>query len=141
MSEIKYKTWISEAWNDYGAGKILTITRKYNLASFHFAQAAEKAIKALLHYIGENPWGHEIFNLLLELEKKGSTIPDNLKMYAKELEKAYFESRYPELTLTTGPKDSFKRCDAREFQKKAIEIMNFIETEKARLRGQSSGAP
>ena len=141
MSEIKYKTWISEAWNDYGAGKILTITRKYNLAAFHFAQAAEKAIKALLHYIGEDPWGHEIFNLLLELEKKGSKISDKLKTSAKELEKAYFESRYPELTLTTGPKDTFKRRDANEFQKKAKEIMNFIETEKARLHGKSSGIP
>jgi len=34
MNEIKYKTWISEAWNDFGAGKILAITRKYNLAAF-----------------------------------------------------------------------------------------------------------
>ena len=136
MNETKYQVWISEARNDYKTAKLLFCFRRYNFAVFHFSQSAEKAIKALLHYLGEDPWGHEILNLFLAYEQKGYPVDEKIKRNAKDLEKEYFESRYPETSLTIGPSARFSRNDAKDLKVKALEILQYIEKEKERIDGK-----
>nr|MDO8087827.1 HEPN domain-containing protein [Candidatus Sigynarchaeum springense] len=133
MDEPTYTIWISEAKNDFEGGKVLMKSKRYNLAVFHFSQAAEKAVKALLYLEGAKPWGHTILNLLLEYEKKGHAIPATLKQHAKELEKSYLDSRYPEVSLAIGPKDKYDKKSTTEAMNKAKDILDFVTHEKEAL--------
>lgn len=49
--------WMDEAKNDFEAGLILKDSKKYNIAVFHFQQAAEKAAKGLHYFHDRQPLG------------------------------------------------------------------------------------
>ncbi len=133
MDDKAYAIWISEAKNDFEGGKVLLKSKRYNLAVFHFSQAAEKAVKALLYFEGAKPWGHTILNLLLEYEKKGHAIPALVKQHAQDLEKSYLDSRYPEVSLALGPKDKYDKKSTAEARDKAKEMLDFVINEKEGL--------
>jgi HEPN domain-containing protein len=133
MDEKAFMIWISEAKNDFEGGKVLLKSKRYNLAVFHFSQAAEKAVKALLYLGGAKPWGHTILNLLLEYEKQGNDVTATLKQHAQDLEKSYLDSRYPEVSLVLGPKDKYDKRNATEARDKAKQIIDFVTDEKEGL--------
>nr|MDO8088065.1 HEPN domain-containing protein [Candidatus Sigynarchaeum springense] len=71
-------------------------------------------------------YNNTILNLLLEYEKKGHIIPSTLKQHAKELEKSYLDSRYPEVSLALGPKDKYDKKSTTEARDKAKNILDFV---------------
>ncbi|MBD3339787.1 MAG: HEPN domain-containing protein [Candidatus Lokiarchaeota archaeon] len=50
MSRKIAEQWIREACNDYEMGEVLLETKKYNGATFHSQQRAEKALKFLWYF-------------------------------------------------------------------------------------------
>jgi hypothetical protein len=52
------QAWLEEArWNMKDA-EILLSAQRWNSAAFSAHQAVEKAVKALLCYVNQSPWGH-----------------------------------------------------------------------------------
>lgn len=119
---------------------MLQRSKRYNLAVFHFSQAAEKAVKGLLYLEGAKPWGHTILNLLVEYEKKGHAVPVAIKQHAQDLEKSYLDSRYPEVSLQLGPKDRYDRRSTAEARDKAKEVIDFVIKEKEALTKSGAAA-
>jgi len=66
----------------------------YNWACFKAQQAAEAAIKALLHGLGMPAYGHSISRLLTGIKSKEVPVPEDVIEYAKTLDKYYVPTRY-----------------------------------------------
>ncbi|MFQ6062433.1 MAG: HEPN domain-containing protein [Methanosarcinales archaeon] len=100
--------WLIESENDLDAAKILLDANKYNICAFHSQQSAEKALKALLILFQKNTWGHSIIDLLAQVEDV-MDIPDleDLEKCARELDKHYIPSRYPDAYPSGAPKDYY----------------------------------
>ncbi|MEM2558790.1 MAG: HEPN domain-containing protein [Nitrososphaerota archaeon] len=88
--------WLEEAEKDLETAEILYKNARYNAACFYAHQAAEKAVKALLYNVNEAPWGHSV-RILLEryIEKTSSSQTAFLMECARELDRHYIPSRYP----------------------------------------------
>jgi HEPN domain-containing protein len=88
--------WLDEALWDLETARILHRERRYNAAAFYSHQAAEKACKALLYHINEAPWGHSVRELLTRYFTRVNVKPEeDLLRYARELDRHYIPSRYP----------------------------------------------
>lgn len=88
--------WLSEAKWDLETALILHRNQRFNAACFYAHQSAEKAMKALLYSVNEAPWGHSV-RVLLERysQKRGESIPEEIMSMARDLDRHYIPSRYP----------------------------------------------
>ena len=122
--------WLNEALWDYDTALILHRERRYNAAAFYAHQAAEKAVKALLYYVNEAPWGHSV-RVLLEryFEKKNIGKNEELLKYARELDRHYIPSRYPNAHPAGTPHEAYDEETSKralEASKKIIEYVKRI---------------
>jgi len=88
--------WLGTAEEDLDAAKVLLREGKYSHSCFLAQQSGEKALKALWYFLGEDPWGHSIYKLILEIpdeeiRKKMAEIQDE----AVGLDRFYIPTRYP----------------------------------------------
>lgn len=118
--------WFSEAEWDLETAKILHEKRRYNAAVFYAHQAAEKAVKALLYSVNEAPWGHSV-RILLEryFEATNKGIISNLLRYARELDRHYIPSRYPNAHPAGTPHEAYDEETSLAALKAAEEIIKF----------------
>ena len=119
--------WFSEAEWDFETAKILHEKGRYNAAVFYAHQAAEKAVKALLYSVNEAPWGHSV-RILLEryFEATNKGIISNLLRYARELDRHYIPSRYPNAHPAGTPHEAYDEETSLAALKAAEEIIKFV---------------
>lgn len=86
------RRWLLQALRDLKAARDSANSENYEWASFQAQQSAEKAVKALLHGLGVGAWGHSLVELLEALKGQGS---EEVMVYARELDRHYIPSRYP----------------------------------------------
>lgn len=94
--------------------KILHNVGRYNVAAYYSHQAAEKSAKALLYLVNEAPWGHSVRILLEEFADKKKLTINELLPYARELDRHYVPSRYPNAHPAGTPHEAY---DETTFQK------------------------
>ncbi|MEM1538377.1 MAG: HEPN domain-containing protein [Candidatus Nezhaarchaeales archaeon] len=127
LDEKEYEKWfntgrrnVSSAREDLGRGD-------YSWACFKAQQAAEVAVKALLHGLGLPAYGHSISRLLKGLEAKGVKIDDDLMYSAKSLDKLYVPTRYPNAWAEGTPYDYYTKKDAENAINDAEKILQWVE--------------
>jgi len=122
----EWRRWIDEARWDLETARILHQNGRYNAACFYAHQAGEKAVKALLYGINEAPWGHSI-RVLLEryIEKSGDRGAEKLLSYARELDRHYIPSRYPNAHPSGTSYEAYDPETSRESISYAQEIVNY----------------
>ena len=88
--------WIETAEEDLDAARVLLREAKYSHACFLAQQSGEKSVKALWYFLGEDPWGHSIHKLILDLPE-GITKKELAKIQddAAALDRFYIPTRYP----------------------------------------------
>lgn len=110
----------------------------YNWACFKAQQAAELAVKAYFHGIGQPKTGHSVSALLSLLD-----APQDLIDKAKYLDKMYIPTRYPDAWTDETPAYYYTRKEAEESIKYAEEIIKFVEEQWRTLlqkeRGRGGG--
>lgn len=119
--------WFEEALWDLDTAKILHREKRYNAAAFYAHQAAEKACKALLYHVHEAPWGHSVRELLLRYFKKlEMNPPENLMVYARELDRHYIPSRYPNAHPSGTPHEAYDEETSRRALEASEKVVNFV---------------
>ncbi len=120
--------WFDEALWDYETALILHREKRYNAAAFYAHQAAEKAVKALLYYVNEAPWGHSI-RVLLERYFKRMSIGTDRKLlsYARELDRHYIPSRYPNAHPAGTPHEAYDEDTSKRALEASREIIDFVK--------------
>jgi HEPN domain-containing protein len=114
--------WLRQAQQDLQDAQFTREGNRFNLACFLSQQAAEKAIKAYLYYRGaEDVWGHSLIDLC-EDAKIFEMFFDTVKSEARQLDKYYYITRYPEFLPGGTPSEAFDRVDA----DRAIELSQIV---------------
>ncbi len=121
--------WLDEARWDLDTAQILLREKRYNAAAFYAHQAGEKAAKALLYSINEAPWGHSIRVLLERYFERKGTRREDLLVYARELDRHYIPSRYPNAHPWGTPHEAYDEATAKRALEAARAIVGYAEEE------------
>jgi HEPN domain-containing protein len=114
--------WLKQAQQDLEDAEFTRDGSRFNLACFLGQQAAEKAVKAYLYHRGaEDVWGHSLTDLC-EDAKIFDMFFDTIKSEARQLDKYYYITRYPEFLPGGIPAEAFDRVDA----DRAIELSQIV---------------
>jgi len=134
LSQEDYKDdserWLKQAEADIKAAKGSIKNKNYEWACFQSQQSGEKVLKSLWYYYSFDPWGHSIVKLIQdfpEAEIKKTLL--KLLNKAKELDKLYIPTRYPNGLPDLTPsevytkEEAFKAVKTSELILKQIKIL------------------
>lgn len=118
------KDWLRQAEADLRHAQNSKRVGDYDWAAFASHQAAEKAIKALFQKRHADAWGHTLSILLANLPETDQTDPSLIDC-AKELDKHYIPTRYPNGFERGAPVDFYTVKEADQAIANAEAIVAF----------------
>ena len=118
--------WLAQAKRDLNHAVHACEDKDFEWSCFSAQQAAEKAVKAVFLYLHGEGWGHSVYGLLCALGDK-IQIPERLLEAAKNLDKHYIPTRYPNGFDSGAPGDYYTKTNAQEAIENAKEIIEFCE--------------
>ena len=123
MSE-RSQDWFRQAEADLRHARHARDDGDFEWSAFASHQAAEKAIKALFQKLHLDAWGHTLSSLLAQLPEpvRPSASPIDT---AKELDKHYIPTRYPNGFEQGAPVDFYTRKEAEQCIANAEAILEF----------------
>ena len=116
--------WFRQAEKDLQHARKSVDGSDFEWACFAAQQAGEKAVKALYQSIHVDSIGHSVSRMIQDLPD-GLKPTQELVEYAKELDKHYIPSRYPNSHPEGAPLDYYTEHEARRAVKGAEEILGF----------------
>ena len=119
--------WLEEGYNDISTARLLLDNYKYSPSAFYSQQAAEKILKGLLLAHNEIAWGHSVLSLLKRFAEATDMDIQEIEGCAKELDRHYIPSRYPDAYPSGGPADYYTDKIAKEALTCALKIKEFAE--------------
>jgi HEPN domain-containing protein len=125
----RYQDWLKQAEKDLEHAQRSLEHGDYEWACFAAHQAAEKAVKALHLFLGQEAWGHVVAKLLRELPV---SVPEELIERGKVLDGYYILPRYPNGFPEGAPFEHFGSLQAKEALEHARSIIEFVHFQMAR---------
>ncbi|MBO3769209.1 MAG: HEPN domain-containing protein [Thermoproteota archaeon] len=119
--------WFKEGVWDLETAKILHNAGRYNAAAYYSHQAAEKAVKALLYTVNEAPWGHSVRILLEKFGERKNLTVNELLPYARELDRHYVPSRYPNAHPAGTPHEAYDEATSQKAIEAAERLISFAK--------------
>ena len=96
LDEPEFSRWREEADRALGGAAREAEARNHNWSCFLAEQAAQLAVKALLHGLGRAPWGHDLEQLTRAVGEAGVELSDEVTAAARLLARHYIPARYPD---------------------------------------------
>ena len=121
----------SAGWRDQARGDLAHARNDlqdgfYDPACFCAQPAAEKEVRALLHSMGAESWGHSVADLLDEVGR-ARPVAQKLRDAALERDKVYILARYPDAHPPGSPRRRYTRAEAERLIAHAEQILRFSE--------------
>ena len=114
--------WMRQANSDWAVAE-LTAKQGFH---YHYGQAAEKALKALLISLGSlPPYSHALERLVDSLESAGLDVQLLRELRLKALSRMNSETRYP--SDSEAPADRFDEQDSEEARSVAEHVLAFAK--------------
>lgn len=120
--------WMAQAIRDLEQARASQSEGRHEWACFAAHQSAEKSVKALHLYLGQDAWGHVVARLLIDLP---SPAPNNLIEKAKVLDNFYIPTRYANGHPEGAPFEHYGRLQSEEAIRYAGEILEFVRAQMA----------
>ena len=124
---MRTRDWFRQAEKDLHHARISADARDFEWACFAAQQAAEKAVKALYQSIHVDAIGHSVSRMLQDLPAS-LRPPEDIVERAKELDKHYVPSRYPNFHPEGAPLDYYTAAEARRALEGADKILEFCRS-------------
>lgn len=121
----RYVGWFRQAERDLEQAQDSMRAGRHEWACFAAHQAAEKAVRALHLYLGQEAWGHVIARLLRELPSTLQVPPPLIEM-ARVLDGYYIPSRYPNSHPEGPPFEHYGPLQSEGAIRYAREILAFV---------------
>jgi len=118
------RDWMRQAEADLRHARNARDAADYEWSAFASHQAAEKAIKALFQKLHLDAWGH-VLSVLLENLPARVKPEEHLVDRAKELDKHYIPTRYPNGFERGAPVDFYTLREANQAIENAEAILEF----------------
>jgi HEPN domain-containing protein len=119
--------WMRQANSDWAVAELTAQQGFHSQACYHYGQAAEKALKALLISLGSlPPYSHALERLVDSLEAGGVDVTPIRTVRLKALSRMNTETRYP--SDSEAPADRFDAEDSAQARTAASQVMAFAST-------------
>lgn len=115
---------MEQAKGEAKAAKDLYRTANYAWCCFTCQQAAEKALKAILEYLGTPTIGRNPLALISEISKH-IDVPKEIDDACRILNRYYIPTRYPNAFPSGAPIHMFNEDDARDALMRLEKVMGF----------------
>ncbi len=122
--------WLSQAERDLAQAEDSARAERHEWACFAAQQAAEKAVKGLHLYHGQEAWGHVIARLLQELPVSVAA-PRDLIEKGRVLDNFYIPARYPNSHPQGAPFEHYGPLQSKQAIRYAREIIDFVRSQMA----------
>ncbi|MBO1437946.1 HEPN domain-containing protein [Meiothermus sp. CFH 77666] len=120
--------WLLQAEKDLSMARIALEAGRHEWACFAAHQSAEKALKALHLFLGQEVWGHLVARLLRELP---FSAPTELVDMARALDALYIPTRYPDAFPAGAPAEHYGLKQSQEALNHAQAILEFVRAQMA----------
>jgi len=107
------RDWIAQAKRDLEVARWAKDGKFFEWACFISQQSAEKAVKAVYQKFGGEAWGHSVFLLLKGIKEKVD-VPEEVLTCAKNLDRFYVPTRYPNGWAEGIPMHYYDEKDAKD---------------------------
>lgn len=131
----EFGRWREEAGRALEGSRLQAEGGLFNWACFAAEQAAQLAVKALLHGLGRGPWGHDLVRLTDALSEVGVEVPAAVGDVARRLSRHYIPARYPNAHPGGSPGGHYGASDAQEAQTDADRMLAFVDETWSGLGG------
>jgi HEPN domain-containing protein len=128
LDEEEYDRWRDEANRALQSARLDVTADLHNWACFGAEQAAQLAVKGLLHGLGRGPWGHDLVQFGQMIEEAGLTLPEGLIDVFRRLGRHYIPARYPDAHAAGPPGLHYGEADASEAIEDAEAILAFVDS-------------
>jgi HEPN domain-containing protein len=105
------RDWLDQARRDLDSARHELAGEYFDWACFAAQQASEKAVKAVFQRRGAEAWGHVVAELLEGL-RQFEPIDESVIDMARELDRHYIPSRYPNAHPAGAPFRHYARVHA-----------------------------
>lgn len=122
------RDWFAQAEKDLAHAGVAQASGSHEWACFAAQQAAEKAVKALHLFLGQEAWGHVVARLLRELPL---APPAALIERGMVLDNFYVPSRYPNGHPEGAPFEHYGPLQSSEALAHAGAIIDFVRAQMA----------
>lgn len=113
MKKAEWERYLRQAEHTLASAKRDSEEGDYDWACFKAHQAAELVFKGWIRSSDQFIVGHSIIKLLEHLQQQ-FTIPEKIHKCARELDKVYIPSRYPDIYNAGAPMDFYDLEDAQQ---------------------------
>lgn len=120
--------WLKQAEADLAAAVDSAAASHHEWAAFQAQQCGEKAAKALVQALHGASRGHSITDILKQLAP-AIAVPNAVLDAARELDKVYVTSRYPNGFVSGSPSDYFTGGSSQKLIQHARETLNFCRSQ------------
>ena len=122
------KDWLAQAERDLDQAKSSQAEGRHEWACFAAQQSAEKDVKALHLFKGQEAWGHVVAKLLEELALE---TPEAMVDKAKVLDNFYVPTRYANGHPEGAPFEHYGKLQSEDAIRYAGEILEFVRNKMA----------
>jgi HEPN domain-containing protein len=122
--------WYRQAERDLEQARDSARAERHEWACFAAQQAAEKAVKALHLWLGQDAWGHVVRTLLEELPTS-VTVPAELFDQGRVLDAYYLPTRYPNGHPAGVPGEHYGALQSGEAIRYAGAMLEFVRARMA----------
>jgi HEPN domain-containing protein len=126
FNRTEWSRYLSQARHTLASARRDTDDGDFAWACFKSQQAAEMAAKGFIRAGGGLATGHSVVSLL---QAAVEPIPDRLAHCARELDKVYIPTRYPDVYDSGSPHEYFDHRDAVAHVECAAAIVAHLESE------------
>lgn len=130
----EFERWREAADVARRAAHVQTDATFYNWACFLAEQAAQLAVKGLLHGIGAAGWGHDLVQLGEDIVAAiGDAIPADAAAALRRLSRHYIPARYPDAHPSGSPGMHYGSDDAQHALTDLTVVLQLVDDLWARL--------
>lgn len=135
LDEEEFRRWRDEADRALEGARLQAEAALHNWACFACEQAAQLAVKGLLHGLGLGPWGQDLVALGRSVGEAGLDVPEPVADSLRRLSRHYIPARYPDAHPAGPPGTHYGPTDSASALEAAGRVLAFVDRTWARLRG------
>lgn len=136
LDQAEFTRWRAQATRALDTALLAETGERFEWACFLAEQAAQLAVKGVLHGLGEEAWGHDL--VMLEgraVEVLSSCWSRPTGDEAARLSRHYIGTRYPDAHASGEPGSHYTRADAQEALADARTLLGAVDAAWAALDG------
>lgn len=134
LDTAEFDRWLGEAKRALRSAAVQADEGLHNWACFAAEQAAQLAVKALLHGLGAGPWGHDLVELGRRTRESTGDLWPDVQDALTRLSRHYIPARYPDAHPGGQPGEHYTASDARAAIEDAEAILSGVEGVWGELR-------